>query len=163
GLREKAGSPEWLRLVDEAAATKGAAFAYQREVIEAGLGAQAQALIAQFDEGLSDDLLGPEAPPRPEQTLADKATPADQKLGLVASMDLALGLGLLALRRIDLRVRPADARITDAEVESRIEERQLARAAKDYAASDRVRDQLAEAGVAVMDGAGPMRWDWILD
>lgn len=162
-LREKAGTPDWLRLFDEAAATKGASFAYQRGVVEAGLGAKAQALIAQFDEALSGDLMVPQTLPLLESAVADKAIPAEERLRLLASMDLALGLGLLRLRRIDLRLRPADARIEESEIEAVIAERQEARAAKDYAASDRLRDALAERGVSVMDGAGDMRWDWILD
>lgn len=162
-LRDKAGEPDWLRLVSESAASKGASVAYQRSVIEAGLGAKAQALIVQFDEALSNDLMVPQTLPLLETALADKAVPADERLRVLASMDLALGLGLLRLRRIDLRLRPADARIAESEIETRIAERQAARAAKDYAASDRLRDSLAEQGVTVMDGGGEMRWDWILD
>jgi len=162
-LREKAGIPDWIRLIDETEASKGASFAYQRSVIEAGLGKPAQALIARFDEALSGDLMVPQTLPLLESALADKAIPAEERLRIVASMDLALGLGLLRMARIDLRLRPTDAAIEESEVEALIEERQAARAAKDYAASDRLRDTLAERGVAVMDGAGDMRWDWILD
>ncbi|QTH22550.1 cysteine--tRNA ligase [Rhizorhabdus wittichii] len=162
-LREKAGDPDWLRLIDETGASKGASFAYQRSVVEAGLGAKARALIVQFDEALSNDLMVPQTLPLLETAIADKAIPAEERLRLLASMDLALGLGLLRLRRVDLRLRPADARIGDDEIEALIEQRQAARADKDYAASDRIRDELAERGVSVMDGAGDMRWDWILD
>lgn len=162
-LRAQAGDPEWLRLVDEAAASKGASFAYQRSVIEAGLGGKALALLAEFDAALSGDLMVPQALPLLEQAIVDKAIPADQRLRLLASMDMALGLDLLALTRTDLRLRPADARIDESEIESRLEARRQARAQKDYAASDRIRDELAENGVAAMDGAGAMRWDWILD
>ena len=162
-LREKTGSPEWLRVAEESRASKGASFSYQRAVIEAGLGSAAQALLAQFDEALSNDLMVPKALPLIETAIADKAIDPQEKLRLVATMDLALGLDLLRIGRIDLRRRPAEARIEEAEIEMRIEERQAARAARDYAESDRIRDRLAESGVAVMDGAGPMRWDWILD
>jgi cysteinyl-tRNA synthetase len=162
-LREKAAAPEWLRLVGEASASKGSSFAYQRSVIEAGLDARANELLAQFDIALSGDLMVPQALPLLEQALADKALPPDQKLRLIASMDMALGLDLLRISRIDLRIRPADAAIEDAEIEVRLEARQQARAAKDYAASDSIREELAGRGVAVMDGAGAMRWDWILD
>ncbi len=162
-LREKAGAPDWLRLIDESGSSKGASFAYQRSVIEAGLGAKARVLLVQFDGALSNDLMVPQTLPLLESAIADKAIPAEERLRLLASMDLALGLGLLTLKRIDLRLRPADARTTENEVEALIEQRQAARAAKDYAASDRLRDELAERGVSVMDGAGDMRWDWILD
>ncbi len=162
-LRDKAGTPDWLRLIGESTASKGASFAFQRSAIEAGLGKGALALLAQFDEALSGDLMVPQALPLIETVLADKSIPPGEKLRLVASMDLALGLDLLAIRRIDLRLRPDDARISESEIEARLEERQAARAAKDYAASDRIRDELAECGVAAMDGGSAMRWDWILD
>ena len=162
-LRDTVGKPDWMRVVVESSASKGASFAYQRAVIEAGLDARARELLNQFDTALSSDLMVPQALPLLEQALADKSLAGDQKLRLVTSMDMALGLQLLGLSRIDLRVRPADARIDESEVESRLDARQQARAAKDYSASDRIRDELSECGVAVMDGAGPMRWDWILD
>jgi cysteinyl-tRNA synthetase len=44
-------------------------------------------------------------------------------------------------------------------IEARLEERKAARAAKDFAASDAIRDELAAAGVEVMDG-DPLGWDW---
>lgn len=162
-LRAEAVHPGWLRIVEEAAASKGASFAYQRSVIEDGLDVTAQSLLDRFDAALSADLMVPQALPLLEQALGDKTIPPEQKLRLVASMDMALGLDLLSLSRIDLRIRPADARIEETEIESRLEARRQARAQKDYAASDRIRDELAGRGVAVMDGGGAMRWDWILD
>ena len=41
------------------------------------------------------------------------------------------------------------------------QERLDARAAKDFAASDAIRDELAAQGVEVMDG-DPLGWDWKL-
>jgi cysteinyl-tRNA synthetase len=43
-------------------------------------------------------------------------------------------------------------------VEALLEARQTARATKDWAASDRIRDQLAAAGVEVRDGADGATW-----
>ena len=40
--------------------------------------------------------------------------------------------------------------------------RKDARAAKDFAASDALRDELIAAGVEVMDG-DPLGWEWRLD
>lgn len=48
--------------------------------------------------------------------------------------------------------------MTAAEVESRLEERARARAAGDYAAADRIRDELAEQGVILEDGPGGTTW-----
>jgi len=162
-LRQKADSLEWIRILAESSATKGASFAYQRGILEAGMGARAQALLDQFDAALSADLMVPQALPLLEQALADKIVGPDEKLRLIATMDLALGLDLLTTDRIDLRIRPADATIDENEIESRLAERKEARANKDFAASDRIRDELAGRGVAVMDGGGAMNWDWIID
>ena len=66
------------------------------------------------------------------------------------------------LTREALRVAPAEATITAAEISTRLAERREARAAKDFARSDAIRDELAAAGVEVMDG-DPLGWDWKLD
>ena len=43
-------------------------------------------------------------------------------------MDSVLGLGLLDLSRADLRLRPQDARVSEADIEHALERRALARA-----------------------------------
>jgi cysteinyl-tRNA synthetase len=43
-------------------------------------------------------------------------------------------------------------------VEDALAERAEARAAKDYARADAVRDRLTSAGISVEDGAGGARW-----
>jgi len=43
-------------------------------------------------------------------------------------------------------------------VEARIAERAAARAAKDYARGDAIRDELLGRGVAIMDGPGGTTW-----
>ena len=57
---------------------------------------------------------------------------------------------------------PMKAALTEPEIEARLDERKAARAAKDFAISDRIRDDLIAAGVEVMDG-DPLGWDWKLD
>ncbi|MDH3907996.1 MAG: cysteine--tRNA ligase, partial [Gammaproteobacteria bacterium] len=44
------------------------------------------------------------------------------------------------------------------EVESLIAKRNEARAAKDFQSADAIRDQLAEAGITIEDGAGGTTW-----
>ena len=44
------------------------------------------------------------------------------------------------------------------EIEALIENRQAARAAKDFAAADKYRDQLVAAGIQIEDGAGGTTW-----
>jgi len=56
---------------------------------------------------------------------------------------------LLQLRAVALR----RASMTEADLLAKIEERKVARDAKDFASSDRLRDELSARGIALMDGA----------
>jgi cysteinyl-tRNA synthetase len=49
--------------------------------------------------------------------------------------------------------------VVDALVGVALEQRQAARARKDYATADAIRDQLLEAGIVVEDTAGGTRWE----
>lgn len=114
-----------------------------------------------FDAALSDDLNAPKALTHLETALTTKAFPAPERRSAVARMDAALGLRLLELDRADLRLRPAGAEIEAAEIDARLADRRQARADKDFATSDRIRDELKAAGVEVMDG-DPLEWEWAL-
>ncbi|MDI1294548.1 MAG: cysteine--tRNA ligase [bacterium] len=118
-------------------------------------------LLEQFDAAISDDLMTPRALPLLEEAIAMKKVPVDEKLCLLAAFDQALGLDLLTLSRADLRLPPKDAQITPDEIDAELERRQAARADKDFALSDEIRDALIARGVEVMDG-DPLRWDWRL-
>ena len=48
--------------------------------------------------------------------------------------------------------------LSDADIDALIEQRTQARADKDFATSDRIRDELAEAGIILEDGAGNTAW-----
>ena len=76
-------------------------------------------------------------------------------------IDAVLGLGLFELTRESLRVRPKSAQITEAEIEDELARRKAARADKDFATSDEIRDELAAKGVEAMDG-DPLGWEWKL-
>jgi cysteinyl-tRNA synthetase len=119
-------------------------------------------LLAKFDAAISDDLNTPVALTLLEEAAAMKKIDAGQKRAALAAMDAVLGLELLTIDRADLRVRPKAATIADDEIEAILARRKEARAAKDFAASDALRDQLIAAGVEVMDG-DPLGWDWRLD
>lgn len=93
--------------------------------------------------------------------LAQKKVEPVVRLKAVAAIDQVLGLDLLNLTRADLRIRPKDASITEAEIEAALAERKEARAAKDFARSDALRDELTAKGVEIMDG-DPLGWDWKL-
>jgi cysteinyl-tRNA synthetase len=58
-----------------------------------------------------------------------------------------------------LGIGQASVLLGDADVEALVAERQAARKRRDFAASDRIRDQLAERGVILEDSReGGVRW-----
>ena len=118
-------------------------------------------LLARFDEAISDDLNTAVALTVLEDLLSLKKIDPAEKLTAVAAMDAVLGLGLLALTRADLRIRPKDAAVTEVEIEDALARRKAARAQRDFATSDAIRDELAVKGVEVMDG-DPLGWEWKL-
>ena len=76
----------------------------------------------------------------------------DRALDALRSMDQVLGL---------LEVAHSTRAVDDdlaAWVEERIEARAEARARKDFAAADAIRDELTERGIVLEDGAGGTRW-----
>jgi cysteinyl-tRNA synthetase len=119
----------------------------------------AAAYREQLDAAVSDDLATPRALPVLDALLADKRVAPADRLAALADFDAVLGLDLATLTRESLRVRPAAAGIDEAQIAARLAERREARAAKDFARSDAIRDDLAAAGVEVMDG-DPLGWDW---
>ena len=119
-------------------------------------------LLARFDAAMSDDLNTPVALTLLEETAAMKKIDAGQKRATLAAMDAVLGLDLLTIDRADLRVQPKAATIAEDEIEAILARRKDARAAKDFVASDALRDELGAAGVEVMDG-DPLGWEWRLD
>jgi len=119
-------------------------------------------LLEKFDTALSDDLNTAIALTVLDEAIGLKKVPADQKRALIERMESVTGFGLLSLAREQLRLRPKQAVISEEEIDATLARRQEARAAKDFAASDALRDDLAEKGVEVMDG-DPLRWEWKLD
>ena len=158
-LRRQAGDLSWSRPAAEATATRGASLAYQRDILEGTLSTPGRDTIAAFDAAVSADLMTPRALPLLEQTIADKALSADERLRVAASMDLVLGLDLLSLDRQALSLPPAATTLTAADVESRLDARMAARARKDFAAADAIRQELLANGIEIMDG-DPLRWQW---
>ena len=131
------------------------------DYLRANLHPKLAPLLEQFDAAIADDLMTPRALPLLEEAIGMKKVPVDEKLCLIAAFDQALGLNLLTLSRADLRVQPKEATITPDEIEAELERRTAARADKDFALSDDIRDALLARGVEVMDG-DPLRWDWRL-
>ncbi|WP_029934230.1 cysteine--tRNA ligase [Sphingomonas sp. UNC305MFCol5.2] len=124
-----------------------------------GEGTSPQAWLDRLDDAVADDLNTPKALPILDELLAEKKLSPADRLAALAQFDAVLGLNLLNLTREELRVRPANATLTPNEISDRLVERQQARVVKDFQRSDTIRDELAAAGVEVMDG-DPLGWDW---
>ena len=120
------------------------------------------ASINDFNAAIVDDLNTAIAITAMETIIGLKKVNVAQQLAAIAEMDTVLGLNLMNLTRADLRVRPKAATITEEEIETALTARKEARAAKDFAKSDAIRDDLIAKGVEVMDG-DPLGWDWKLD
>ncbi|MDD3799509.1 MAG: cysteine--tRNA ligase [Novosphingobium sp.] len=116
-------------------------------------------LLEKFDAALADDLNTPVALTVLEEAVAVKKVDAGQKAALAGAMMSALGLALP--EREALRIRPKTAQMDEAGIEAAMERRKAARAAKDFATSDAIREELAAKGVEVMDG-DPLGWEWKL-
>jgi len=118
-------------------------------------------LMKKLDAAISDDLNTPVALTVLEEVLALKKVDQSAKHAVIEHIDAVLGLNLPTLTRDDLRIRPQSAIITKPEIEAALARRKQARADKDFATSDTLRDELAAKGVEVMDG-DPLGWDWKL-
>ena len=119
------------------------------------------AALTTFDEAMTDDLATPVALTALDEALAVKKVDAGVKRAVIEEMDAVLGFNLFGLTRADLRIRPKSATITEGEIEAALARRKEARAAKDFATSDAIRDELSAQCVDVMDG-DPLGWEWKL-
>jgi cysteinyl-tRNA synthetase len=121
----------------------------------------AEPYLARLEEAVAEDLNTPRALIVLDELIADKKLSPAVRVGAIADFDAVLGLRLVDLTRAELRLRPVDATIDEATIVARIADRKQARIDKDFAASDAIRDELAAAGVEVMDGDA-LGWDWKL-
>ena len=107
------------------------------------LGDAAKGFDARFREALSEDLHLPAAVSIVNELDHTDAVPPADKYALLASWDRVLGLDLEREARSNWQPSP--------EMLALMARRDEARAAKDYAASDALRDELSAMGVEVMD------------
>jgi len=118
-------------------------------------------MLETFEKAIGEDLNTAIALTALEDVLAAKKVDPSAKRAVVEAMDAVLGLDLFGTSRADLRLRPKAAAITEDEIEEVLARRRQARAEKDFAASDALRDELAGKGVEVMDGDA-LGWEWKL-
>lgn len=109
-----------------------------------------------FWAALADDLNAPRAlAVASEVARAGDLTDAD-RWSLLADFDRALGFGLAEAADPDAAGDDASG---DPRIAGLLEQRQAARAAKDFATADRIRDELAAEGLEIVDTPeGPRAW-----
>lgn len=121
----------------------------------------AQAHLDAFDAAMSDDLNTAKALAVVAAASRDESITESELSALAREFDAVLAIGLADLAPADLDLKRAGATITDDEVDALMAQRAEARAAKDFATSDEIRDRLDAAGVIVEDHPGaPSTWRW---
>jgi cysteinyl-tRNA synthetase len=114
--------------------------------------------LARFTEVMDDDFGTPQAVSlmfdliREGNRILDEGGDASAIAGVVAVIVEVLGID-------DAEPPPvAENVVSDDEIEDLVNRRQQARADRDFAEADRIRDELASAGVSVEDGPHGSRW-----
>jgi cysteinyl-tRNA synthetase len=122
-----------------------------------------EAFVERFNAAMDDDFNTPEAcavlfeMARESNRLRELDAPA--AAGLAARLkSLAEVLGVLQLEPDDFLQAGARERVDADAVEALIAARLQARADKDWAESDRIRDQLTAMGIVLEDGKGGTSW-----
>ena len=118
-----------------------------------------------FAEAMDDDLGVPQALAVVHERVRDGNTAletGDRDAALAAFTDVAIMTGILGIDPLD-RVwqsagAAAEVAALDALIQTMITQRADARAAKDWAAADRIRDAIAAAGIALEDTADGTHW-----
>jgi len=120
---------------------------------------------ARFAAAMDDDLGVPQALAVLHETVRDGNTAldaGDEASALRAFADVAVMTGILGIDPLDTQWRRADASAEasalDALVQTMIAQRADARATKDWAAADRIRDAIAAAGIALEDSIDGTHW-----
>ena len=160
-----------VEFTDEALAEAAAAYRriesfVHRATERVGADAGAAVLCAAFVEAMDDDLATPAAIAAIHELVREgntalaggNDTAVAGALGSVRAM-----LGVLGLDPLDPRWSAGGderlGQVTDGLVALALEQRQAARARKDFAAADAIRDQLKALGVQVEDTAQGTRWE----
>ena len=118
--------------------------------------------LENFDEAISEDLNSAICLTIVEDVLSSKKWHPREHLCAIREMEKVLGIGLLSLGAQKLRISPKDASVDQEFIEAKLNQRQKAKAAKDFATADAIRNELTANGVEVMDG-DLLRWEWKIE
>lgn len=122
-----------------------------------------EAYVDRFTAAMQDDFNSPEACAVLFDMIREinrlKATDTESAAKLAARLrELASVLGVLQLDADEFLLADAGKSISSDEVEALIQQRLAAREAKNWAESDRIRDELAAKGVILEDSKGVTTW-----
>jgi cysteinyl-tRNA synthetase len=109
-------------------------------------------LRERFWDAVGDDLNAPRALAVTWEAARSEGLCAAERWALLSEFDAFLGLDLQAATP---RSQTAES---DPRIDALVAEREAARARRDFAESDRIRDLLADEGVAIEDTPGGPRW-----
>jgi cysteinyl-tRNA synthetase len=109
--------------------------------------------LRRFWSALADDLNAPQALAATWEVVRDPDLSAADRWAFLVDADRALGFGFATAEAPVLDESGSDPRI-----DGRVAERQAARAAKDFATSDRIRDELAAEGIELVDTPTGTAW-----
>ncbi len=131
-----------------------------RKVADAHPGAAAataaEGVLAEFADAMMNDLNVAEAIGQVNAWINRLGTPTPADSSAMKAIDAVLGV--LSLERPQGQATKIAVYLPgvepNPEVEARLQARKAARASKDFAASDRIRDELAAMGYAIKDTAG---------
>ena len=106
------------------------------------LGPAALSHLEAFDQAVCDDLNTSAALAAVSAASRDERLTGPQLAGLAAEFDSVLGVGLTDLRTSDLDIKRAEVTVRDEQIEALVAERNEARAKRNFARSDELRNQL---------------------
>ncbi len=117
----------------------------------AGSEAPVASYLDEFNDAVRDDLNMPRALAAMWGVLKDGQASDGQIYATLVAMDAVLGFGFDRME--------ADAlALSEEDIQALLDERNAARAAKDYARADAIRDELADKGIEIMDSADGTTW-----
>ncbi len=115
------------------------------------------ALKAKFESALNGDLNTSLAVTAVYDVLKAKCNDAT-KLAALAEFDYVLGLDLLAAAEKYRAAQPKEEYETDPEIDGLVAARAEAKKAKNWAEADRIRDELKERGIEIIDTPQGAKW-----
>ena len=132
----------YRRLVRHARELRGGSDSHGADLVEG--------FRARFRAALADDLNAPQALAVTWDVVRSDSLGSVEKWQLLCEFDSVLGLRLEGAAAVDVEM--------DARIDALVRERDEARASKDWARADELRDQLREEGIVLEDSREGTRW-----